>query len=1068
MAVNLSGKLNLDGTQYNDSIKSAVQETAKLKREVDSANKTMNSFQKGLGGATSSITSMMNSFKTGDLGGFITGARGAAGAITSMIPAAGGATAAVTGLGTAIYTALGPIGLAAAGIAGLVAITGSAISSVENFNKSLKGLSAITGVEGKALDDVGDMALDMSEKFGAAATDIIDSMSKIGGQAPELLKNMDALGKVTEAAIVLSKAADNMTVEDTAKAITTVMNQFGVSGEKATDIINTLAAGSKEGAAEVDYLTVAIEKAGTQASSAGMTYQQLVGVIETLAPKFSSAEIAGHGFSAMLIRLTTQTNKDFNPAIVGLDKALENLDKANLSAAEKLKLFGAGSLTVADNLIKNREALKEMTAAVSGTNTAYEQMETKGGQLEQMWNKLKASWDALMVNLGKSAPIQAVIALCGLVVKAIHWIIQGLNAWMKAFNTVTEVIGALMKKLWYEGIKPYWDAIVNAITNNAIYKNVVKIWNAIKEAAFKAIKYVTNLWNQFMEWLGLSTKKANVEVPAKLNTDDLDPTKIQNEIDKKTKGTKAKIDYDKGSLEDYKQQLQKLQEKLSKKKMSLVDVEKTRKEIEKITQTIEQKEIELGLRAKPGSVEALEAQISKIDEKLKKLDPVIDVVEINELQIKKEALEKAKKDAEAALNGVVVPGEEFKSKGKAGSLQYAQDKVSYYKARLQVITDTDPDYEYIVKQLKEWTEKEKVLKLKVEADTSDLKEGTLKWFNDKISKTKAEIEATAYGTPEYYKLIDQINDLTEKQRAVSLQVDLDMKGAKFGSLEELQSRIKDLQARLNLEVYGSEEFKEIQSQLKQLTKEENKIKIQMEIDGLNALEKAQTYLDGFHAIDDIVGSVTSLTDALEGDANAWDILMSTINVVESVFSAINTVMEIANLLTNIGTASKTANAAASVTAGAAATEQAAVETATIAPKTAEIVANKALEASILDLAAAQIFLAHAGIPFVGTGLAMGFISTMMAAMAAQHAASLALQAFEGGGIVKGATTVGDKVLVRANKGEMMLNQRQQNTLFRAIDENRLSASDEFGQVEFVIKGDRLVGVISNYNKIHKK
>ena len=57
MAVNMSGKLNLDGTQYNDSIKSAVQETAKLKREVDSANKTMNSFQKGLGGATSSISS---------------------------------------------------------------------------------------------------------------------------------------------------------------------------------------------------------------------------------------------------------------------------------------------------------------------------------------------------------------------------------------------------------------------------------------------------------------------------------------------------------------------------------------------------------------------------------------------------------------------------------------------------------------------------------------------------------------------------------------------------------------------------------------------------------------------------------------------------------------------------------------------------------------------------------------------------------------------------------------------------------------------------------------------------
>ena len=1069
MAVNMSGKLNLDGTQYNDSIKSAVQETAKLKREVDSANKTMNSFQKGLGGATSSISSMMNSFKSGDIGGFITGAKGAASAITSMIPAAGGATSAVAALGTAIYTALGPIGLIAAGIAGIVAITGSAISSVEDFNKSLRGLSAITGVEGQELEGVGDMALEMSQKFGTAATDIIDSMSKIGSQAPVLLKDMDALGKVTEAAIVLSKAADDMTVEDTAKAITTVMNQFNVSGAEATNIINTLAAGSKEGAADVNYLTTAMEKAGTQASNAGMSYQQAVAAIETLAPKFSSAEVAGTGLSSMLIRLTTQTNKDFNPAIVGINKALENLDKANLSAADKLKLFGAGSLTAADTLIKNREALVQMTDAVTDTNTAYDQMETKGGSLSQLWDKLKAAWDSLMITMGQSASIQLLIGYIGLVIKQITLCIKIWQKFQSAINTVVKIVMSLIEKLWTEGFKPYWDAIVKAITNNVVYKKAVQIWVAIKDAAFKAIKFVTDLWNKFMSWLGLSSAKVNVGVPVQIDTDTLDPEKIQNEVDKKTKGTKAKIDYDKGSLEDYKNQLQKLQEKLSKKKLSLVDVEKTKAQIEKITAIIEQKEIELGLKAKPGSVEALEAEISKINDKLKKLDPHIDSIEINKLQIKKEALEKAKKDAEAAINGAVIQGQKFTTKGKSGSLQEAQDRVSYYKTKLQVTAETDEDYDYILKQLKEWTEKEKVLKVKMEADTSNLKEGTLKWFNDKISKVKAEIETTAYGTPEYYKLINEIMDLTQKQKEVSLKVNMDMSGAKLGSLENLQTKIKDLKARLNLEVYGSDEFNQIQKELKQLTKEENKIKIQMEIDGMSELEKAQTYLNGFHAIDGVVSSVNSLSEALSGDADAWTVLMSTIQVIESVFSAVNTVMEIANLLTNVGTATKTANAAASVAAGTAATEQAAMESATIAPKTAEVVANRALEASILDLAAAQIFAAHAAIPFVGPGIASGLIASMMAAMAAQHAASLALQAYEGGGIVKGSTTVGDSVLVRANAGEMMLNQRQQNNLFRAINENRIGSNGvDFSQVEFVIKGDKLYGAIKNYEKIHKK
>lgn len=1071
MAVNMSGKLNLDGTSFNQSMQSAVQETAKLKREVDSANKTMNTFQKGLGSATSSISSMMNSFKAGDIGGFITGARGAATAITSMIPAAGGATAAVTGLGTAIYTALGPIGLIAAGVAGIAAVAGSAISSVEEFNKSLKGLSAITGVEGRALDDVGDMALDMSQKFGTAATDIIDSMSKIGGQAPVLLQDMDALGKVTEAAIVLSKAADNMTVEDTAKAITTVMNQFGVSGAEATNIINTLAAGSKEGAAEVDYLTTAMEKAGTQASNAGMSYQQTIAAIETLAPKFSSAEVAGTGLSSMLIRLTTQANNDFNPAIVGLDKALENLDKANLSAAEKLKLFGAGSLTAADTLIKNREALVDMTKAVSDTNTAYDQMETKGGSLEQMWNQLKSAWDALMVNIGKSQPIQNLIIILGALMKAIQWVIQGLNLWMKCFNTVVDVIKALMVKLWTQGIKPYWDAIVNAITNNAIYRSVVKIWNGIKNAAFKAIKYVTDLWNKFMEWLGLSSKKADVKVPVDIDTETLDPSKIQSEVDNKTKKTKAKvkIDYDKGSLEDYRHQLQALQDKLVKKNLSLIDVEKTKADIEKIKKIIKQKEEELKLSPNISTKAGVDQAIKEIDDKLEHLDPNIDVVEITELKIKKDELEEKRKEIEAALKPVEIVGTKFKSEGKEGSLQHAQDKVSWYEQRIKVTTEEDPDYKILQENLKEWKRKEQVLKLKFEADTSNLKEGSLAFLNDKLSKLKSELQITAVGTPEYYEIIDDINKYTKEEQKIKLQVDLDTKGAKTGSLEEIGAHISDIEARMSLEVYGSDEYKKLASELKEWTKKDNKIRLQMEIDGMSTLERAQTIFDGFSAIDGIVSSVKTLNEAIEGDADAWTILMASIQTIESIIAGINTVMQVCNVLFGISTGIKASNAVASTAAGAAATEEAAEETATVAPKTAEVVANRALEASILDLAAAQIFLAHASIPFAGPAIAGGLVAGMMAAMAAQHAASMALQAFASGGVVKGSTTIGDGVLVRANKGEMVLNQRQQNNLFEAIDKNRLGTADSgLGQVEFVIKGDRLVGAIKNYEKIHKK
>jgi hypothetical protein len=64
-----------------------------------------------------------------------------------------------------------------------------------------------------------------------------------------------------------------------------------------------------------------------------------------------------------------------------------------------------------------------MTDAVSGTNTAYEQMETKSGSLSETFDKLKASWNAFMITLGESASIQVVIAL-------IKRIIDNITQWI--------------------------------------------------------------------------------------------------------------------------------------------------------------------------------------------------------------------------------------------------------------------------------------------------------------------------------------------------------------------------------------------------------------------------------------------------------------------------------------------------------------------------------------------------------------------------------------------------------------------------------------------------------------
>ena len=96
--------------------------------------------------------------------------------------------------------------------------------------------------------------------------------------------------------------------------------------------------------------------------------------------------------------------------------------------------------------------------------------------------------------------------------------------------------------------------------------------------------------------------------------------------------------------------------------------------------------------------------------------------------------------------------------------------------------------------------------------------------------------------------------------------------------------------------------------------------------------------------------------------------------------------------------------------------------------------------------------AVASIPIVGPFLAVAAIGTVVAAILA------AMSKFANGGIVGGSSTTGDKQIVRANSGELILTKGQQATLFNAIQSGNLGGG---GNVEFRLRGADLIGAIEN-------
>ena len=261
-------------------------------------------------------------------------------------------------------------------------------------------LKALTGLDDNSIEWLTQQAEQLSTtmdetglRIRSSSKEILDAYMMVGSAKPELLKDKEALNAVTIEALRLSEAA-KMDVKDAVGAVTTSLNQFGAGADQAARYVNVLAAGSKEGAANVTEQAAAVVKAGVAANGANVSFEQLVGCIEMLGEKGIKAEVAGTGLKKFFLTLQTGA-KETNPAVVGLDQALQTLADKQMSAEHIKKMFGEEGFNVAKILMDNTEKVRQYTDAVTDTNVATEQAainsDTTAARLAQLgnqWNEL--------------------------------------------------------------------------------------------------------------------------------------------------------------------------------------------------------------------------------------------------------------------------------------------------------------------------------------------------------------------------------------------------------------------------------------------------------------------------------------------------------------------------------------------------------------------------------------------------------------------------------------------------------------------------------------------------------
>lgn len=346
--------------------------------------------------------------------------------------------------------------LTKAGIAFYAATKGFAFlkdteKTFRDFSRAIAELSAITGATGKDLEYIKNQAMALGQSTAFNATEIANAMKLVGAVQADLLDNLPALKQVTEQVVLLSTAS-GQDIENTARAVGNALNQWGAGADQASRFVNVLAAGSRNGSAEVDDLAISLKYAGPVAAQLGISIEETVAMIELLGKAGIKASSAGTGLRQVLLRLSKDADTSINPNYTKMSKVLENLASKHLSVAEASKLFGVTAVSSGLSLLKESKNFDAMTQAVTGTDLALEQAATKLDSYAGRIDKLSAAWQGFQITLGESSE-------GGWIVKSAT---QDLNALSKAIKEYG-LVGGLVKGLTIDPIRNSGDAIAQSI-----------------------------------------------------------------------------------------------------------------------------------------------------------------------------------------------------------------------------------------------------------------------------------------------------------------------------------------------------------------------------------------------------------------------------------------------------------------------------------------------------------------------------------------------------------------------------------------------------------------------------
>ena len=383
-------------------------------------------------------------------------------------------------------------------------------SQANQFSSALAEVSTLLNDTAKDMPLLTQNAKLLAAQFGGQPTDQVkafyQAISAGAGGAEEATKLLTAANK-----LAIGGVTDVTTAVD---GLTTIVNSFGLETSDATRVSDALFVAMKAGKTTVGELSGGVGKVAALASTAGLSFEEMLGSVSALTTGGIATNEAVTGLKAALTNILKPSSDAAKTAeALGLEFDMQSLQAKGLQGFLKdLVTQTGGNQSAMLKLFGSTEALNTVFALTGGSAEAFDDvmvnMGTSLGQTETAFNKVANTMShQIEVLKGKFAATS--IELGNFVVTATQPIVEHLNENFDAYK----VYFANVSKAFTDaasGIIEVWKPLFSFIADGMkeAFDFVIKLFAPILKFFVNLISSMIKTYATFLTGVVVGAEKA--------------------------------------------------------------------------------------------------------------------------------------------------------------------------------------------------------------------------------------------------------------------------------------------------------------------------------------------------------------------------------------------------------------------------------------------------------------------------------------------------------------------------------------------------------------------------------